>query len=49
LGISGHIGALIEALKAPDIPVDTMLYNGYPVDTLTWEAFATAVAVEGER
>ena len=27
---SDHIGGLIDVLNAPDIPVDTVLYNGYP-------------------
>ena len=44
---SDHIGGLIEVLNAPDIPVDTVLYNGYPGNTLTWDAFVAAVANEG--
>ena len=44
---SDHIGGLIEVLNAPDIPVDTVLYNGYPGNTLTWNGFVTTVANEG--
>ena len=44
---SDHIGGLIEVLNEPDIPVDTVLYNGYPGDTLSWDAFVTAIANEG--
>ena len=44
---SDHIGGLIEVLNARDIPVDTVLYNGYPGDALTWDAFVAAVANEG--
>jgi len=44
---SDHIGGLIEVLNDPDIPVDTVLYNGYPGNTLTWKGFVTTVANEG--
>ena len=44
---SDNIGGLIEVLNEPDIPVDTVLYNGYPGDTLTWDTFVTAIANEG--
>jgi len=44
---SDHIGGLIDVLNAPDIPVDTALYNGYTGDTLTWDPFVAAVANEG--
>lgn len=42
-----HIGGLIDVLEAADIPVVSVLYNGYPGDTLTWGNFATAAANEG--
>ena len=44
---SDHIGGLIDVLEIGDIPVESVLYNGYPGDTLTWSTFATAVANEG--
>lgn len=43
---SDHIGGLIDVLNS-DIPVQEVLYNGYPGDTTTWYTFATAVANEG--
>ena len=42
-----HIGGLIDVLQAADIPVVSVLYNGYPGDTVTWADFATAVTNEG--
>jgi competence protein ComEC len=42
-----HIGGLIDVLQAADIPVESVLYNGYPGNTATWADFATAVANEG--
>ena len=44
---SDHTGGLIDVLKATDIPVKAVLYNGYPGDTDTWGNFATAVANDG--
>jgi competence protein ComEC len=44
---SDHIGGLISVLQMADIPVESVLYNGYPGDTSTWYTFATAVANEG--
>jgi competence protein ComEC len=44
---SDHIGGLIDVLEAPDIPVEAVLYNGYPGDTATWNNFVTAVNNEG--
>ena len=44
---SDHIGGLIEVLNADDIPVEQVLYNGYPGDTATWNTFVAAVAAEG--
>ena len=44
---SDHIGGLIDVLEMDDIPVQQVLYNGYPGDTSTWFAFVTAVANEG--
>lgn len=42
-----HVGGLIDVLEASDIPVEQVLYNGYPGDTTTWNNFATAVTAEG--
>ena len=42
-----HIGGLIDVLELADIPVEAVLYNGYPGTTQTWHTFATAVANEG--
>jgi beta-lactamase superfamily II metal-dependent hydrolase len=47
LADSDHIGGLIEILRAPDITVQQVLYNGYPGDTATWTSFVAAVAAEG--
>jgi len=44
---SDHIGGLIEVLEANDIPVESVLYNGYAGTTATWFNFETAVADEG--
>ena len=44
---SDHIGGLIDVLDATDIPVESVIYSGYPGDTLTWSNFVTAVANEG--
>lgn len=44
---SDHIGGLIDVLELTDIPVQQVLYNGYPGDTSTWNEFATAVTNEG--
>ena len=43
---SDHIGGLIDVLELTDLPVYAVYYNGYPGDTLTWQAFAQAVADE---
>jgi competence protein ComEC len=42
-----HIGGLIDVLEADDIPVLSVVYNGYPGSTATWSAFAAAVTQEG--
>jgi len=42
-----HIGGLIDVLEMNDIPVLSVLYNGYPGTTATWNSFGTAVADEG--
>src|SRR4030043_19984 len=42
-----HIGGLITVLEATDITVDTVIYNGYPGDTQTWNDFVTAIENEG--
>lgn len=44
---SDHIGGLIDVLEADDIPVEQVLYNGYPGSTLTWDNFVAAVTTEG--
>ncbi len=44
---SDHIGGLIDVLEATDIPVESVVYNGYPGDTITWSDFVSAVANEG--
>jgi competence protein ComEC len=42
-----HIGGLIDVLNAGDIPVQAVLYNGYPGTTQTWLDFQTAVTNAG--
>lgn len=42
-----HIGGLIDVLQAADIPVESVLYNGYPGTTLTWTDFVNEVANQG--
>jgi beta-lactamase superfamily II metal-dependent hydrolase len=44
---SDHIGGLIDVLGAPDIPVESAYFNGYPGDTQTWAEFEAAVLAEG--
>lgn len=44
---SDHIGGLIAVLNATDITVDSVIYNGYPGDTQTWNNFVTAISNEG--
>ena len=44
---SDHIGGLVAALRMQDVPVRSVLYNGYPGDTQTWLDFTTAVQEEG--
>jgi competence protein ComEC len=44
---SDHIGGLIDVLNATDIPVQQVIYSGYPGGTTTWNDFTTAVANEG--
>jgi competence protein ComEC len=44
---SDHIGGLINVLNSVDIPVEKVIYNGYPGDTDTWNEFVTAVENEG--
>ena len=44
---SDHIGGLIDVLEMDDIPVQQVLYNGYPGNTTTWSNFVSAVAAEG--
>jgi beta-lactamase superfamily II metal-dependent hydrolase len=44
---SDHIGGLIDVFEANDIPVESVLYNGYAGSTATWFNFETAVANEG--
>ncbi len=42
-----HIGGLIDVLQAADIPVESVLFNGYPGTTLTWTDFVNEVANQG--
>ena len=44
---SDHIGGLIDVLALNDIPVQEILYNGYPGDAATWSEFAAASAADG--
>ena len=44
---SDHIGGLIDVLEATDIPVQQVLYSGYPGDTVIWDDFTNAVVNEG--
>ena len=44
---SDHIGGLIDVLDMDDIPVQQVLYNGYPGNTTTWSDFVSAVSAEG--
>ena len=44
---SDHIGGLISVLQATDITVQSVLYNGYPGDTATWNTFVSAVTENG--
>lgn len=42
-----HIGGLTGVLQATDIPVLSVVYNGYPGTTQNWENFVNAVQAEG--
>jgi competence protein ComEC len=42
-----HIGGLIELLGSGQVLVESVYYNGYPGDTLTWGEFTTAVGAAG--
>jgi len=42
-----HIGGLIQVLGMADVPVEQVLYSGYPGDTATWTDFTHAVTDEG--
>lgn len=44
---SDHIGGLIDVLNAADVPVESVLYNGYPGSTATWSNFTTPLSAEG--
>jgi len=44
---SDHIGGLIDVLELSDIPVESVIYSGYPGDTATWGSFVSAIASEG--
>jgi len=44
---SDHIGGLIDVLEMTDIPVKSVIYNGYPGNTATWTDFVDAVNDEG--
>lgn len=42
-----HIGGLITLLKSDEIIVESIYYNGYPGETLTWGEFEAAAAADG--
>ncbi len=42
-----HIGGLIRVLEDGSIPVEQVLYNGYPGNTTTWSDFTNAVFTSG--
>lgn len=42
-----HIGGLIAVLGMDDVPVLSVITNGYPGDTRTWSDFNAAVTAEG--
>jgi len=42
-----HIGGLITILESDDVLVESVYFNGYPGDTLTWQEFEAAVAADG--
>jgi len=44
---SDHIGGLIAVLEAADIPVEAVVYNGYPGTTGAWNDFISAAAARG--
>lgn len=44
---SDHIGGLLDVLQMDDVPVLSVLYNGYPGTTQTWTNFVNAVQAEG--
>ena len=44
---SDHIGGLITVLKATDIPILALIYNGYPGSSDTWDHFLTAASARG--
>ena len=46
-GHSDHIGGLIGVLRYYDIPVETVLYNGYADDSSSWSNFFEAVENHG--
>ncbi len=42
-----HVSGLIDVLQMNDVPVKSVVYNGYPGITQTWADFAAAVQQEG--
>lgn len=42
-----HIGGLIDVLQMTDVPVRSVIYNGYAGTTARWNEFVTAVQQEG--
>lgn len=42
-----HIGGLVHVLRATDIPVERVIYNGYPVSTNTWNNLVDAANARG--
>ena len=44
---SDHIGGLIKVLESDALLVESILFNGYPGDTLAWQEFEAAAVVDG--
>jgi competence protein ComEC len=42
-----HIGGLITLLESDEIIIESVFFNGYPGDTLTWQEFEAAVDADG--
>ena len=44
---SDHIGGLVAVLKDTEIPIEAVVYNGYPGTTLLWGDFLAAADARG--